>query len=44
MKIKTNKYARRLTYTRNTLLKLKIKKIEHDTAQAHMNITKIGKG
>ena len=44
MKIKTNKYTRRLTYTRNTLPKVKIKKIEHDRAQTDMNITKIGKG
>ena len=44
MKIKTNKYTRRLTYTRNTLPKVKIKKIEHGRAQTDMNITKIGKG
>ena len=33
MKIKTNKYTRRLIYTRETLLKLKRQKTEHDRAQ-----------
>ena len=33
MKIKTNKYTRRQTNTRETLLKLKIQKTEHDKGQ-----------
>ena len=33
MKIKTNKYTRRLTYTREKLSKLKIQKPEHDRTQ-----------